>query len=310
MPVLLKETIDYLNLNKGQTVIDCTLGSGGHSKEILKKIGKQGKLVAIDYDKQNLDLFKDFLATKKIKNTELVFDNFKNIKKIIEKLGIKKTDAILADLGFASPQLDYISGLSFSKKGNLEKLDMRINNKENLKPAFEILNEASKEEIATILKDYGEEPKNLIIADKIVSTRKLKRITTSKELISIIEEVYQGKIYKHKINIATKVFMALRIAVNQEFENLKLLLTNSLHCLKKGGRIAIITFHSLEDRIVKKHFKFYSKKCICDEDQIICNCKQKPKLKLIIKKPIIPKIEEIKVNPRSRSAKLRVAEKI
>jgi 16S rRNA (cytosine1402-N4)-methyltransferase len=306
-PVLLKETIKFLNPEKGKIFVDCTLGSGGHAKAIAKKMKAGGRIIGLDIDKNNIEKF------KKQKKIEAVRANFKDIKKVLlekeKESGTKivgEVNGILVDLGFSSDQLERIPGLSFQKNGYL---DMRFSEESDL-TAADIINRFSKEEIATILKEYGEERKAELIAEKIIQQRKIAKIETVFQLKEIVHNCYPKNSKVKGIDVATKTFMALRIMVNEEMKNLDKFLENSLACLKKGGKIAIISFHSLEDRKVKNFFKRESKKCICDEDQIQCTCNHQKTLKIITKKPITPQEEEKKNNPRSRSAKLRVAEKI
>ena len=305
--VLLKEVIEFLNPKEGKIFVDCTLGGGGHARAMVAKMGDKGRVIGLDFDRNNIK------RLEKQKGIEAVWANFKDIKKVLHKKEtetstkiIGRVDGILADLGFSSDQLEKVPGLSFQKD---EYLDMRLDKSGNL-TAADILNKFTQKEIADILSKYGEERKSDLIAEKIVRQRKTKKIETTFQLLQIIQSCYPEKIKVRGINVATKTFMALRIAVNKELENLEQFLTEAIGCLKKGGKIVIISFHSLEDRIVKNFFKREAKKCICDEDQAQCICSHQPILKIITKKPIISSTEEIQANPRSRSAKLRVAEKI
>ncbi len=308
--VLLGEAIENLNLKEGSVVVDATLGSGGHSKEILKKIGNSGQLVAIDYDAKNIEKF------EKVKNAKLVNDNFANLGKILEELKIEKVDAILADLGISSDQLeDEKYGLSFQKEA---KLDMRIplrntnqyeytNKSLNAK---DIVNNYSESELTKIFRDYGEERFARHIARKIIEYRKVKTIETTTELACIISGAVPEKYRKGKIHPATRTFQALRIAVNKELENLEKFIPEAILSLNLGGRLAIISFHSLEDRMVKSIFRENARGCTCPKEFPQCVCGKEPRIRIITKKPIIPSAEEILANPRSRSAKLRVCEKI
>jgi len=305
--VLLKEVIEFLNPKEGKIFVDCTLGGGGHARAMVAKMGDKGRVIGLDFDRNNIK------RLEKQKGIEAVWANFKDIKKVLHKKEtetstkiIGRVDGILADLGFSSDQLEKVPGLSFQKD---EYLDMRLDKSGNL-TAADILNKFTQKEIADILSKYGEERKSDLIAEKIVRQRKTKKIETTFQLLQIIQSCYPEKIKVRGINVATKTFMALRIAVNKELENLEQFLTEAIGCLKKGGKIVIISFHSLEDRIVKNFFKREARKCICDEDQAQCTCNHQPILKIITKKPIISSTEEIQANPRSRSAKLRVAEKI
>ncbi len=306
-PVLLKEIMELLNPKEGEIFVDCTLGSGGHAKAIAAKLKKEGKIIGLDFDKDNIE------KLKKQKGIKAIQANFKDIKRILlqeEKATATKivgeVDGILADLGFSSDQLGKIPGLSFRQD---DFLDMRLD-KSNPLTAADILNRFSQAEITTILEQYGEERRATLIAKKIIQKRKFKKIETVFQLKEIIQSCYPGQEKIRGIDVATKTFMALRIAVNKEMENLDKFLPVAVDCLKKGGKIAIISFHSLEDRKVKNFFKRESSKCICDEDQLQCTCNHQPILKIITKKPIVPQKEEREENPRSRSAKLRIAEKI
>ncbi|HRY36371.1 MAG TPA: 16S rRNA (cytosine(1402)-N(4))-methyltransferase RsmH [Candidatus Magasanikbacteria bacterium] len=303
-PVLLNEVIENLNLKKGAKVIDCTLGDGGHSEAILEHIGLRGKLLGLDADPESILRAKRFLYRFE---DQIVFarENFSNLENIAKENDFVSVDAILFDLGWSSPQFAERSrGFSFDKD---EPLNMRYDNRcqvfgsENCVDASLIINEYSLEDLIWIFKNYGEEELSREIAEEILSERKIKRIATSRELTEVILKVYRKKLRTDKeipwiggIHPATKVFQALRIAVNNELEILKNTLPLAFELLNKGGRLAVISFHSLEDRIVKQFFQSlpYAKS------------------KIITKKPISASEEEIKINPRARSAKLRVIEKI
>jgi 16S rRNA (cytosine1402-N4)-methyltransferase len=309
--VLLKEAIEFLNLKPEMTVIDATLGGGGHSVEILKKIGINGKLIAIDQDQEAIEEFKRKVAKLKLnpkgENVVLVNDNFACLKEIAHSLKISKVDAIIADLGISSDQLDnYQRGFSFMVCG---PLDMRMDNKERL-TAFEVVNSYPEKELTKIFKVYGEEKFAKQIARSIADSRKIKIIETTSDLVSIIGVAVPEK-YKHeKTHFATRTFQALRIEVNQELKNLEKFLASAIELLPSGGRLAVISFHSGEDRIVKNIFKINARGCICPSNFPICRCGKERRLKIITKKPFVPDASEVKKNPRSRSAKLRVAEKI
>lgn len=299
--VLLGEAIDNLNLKEGAVVVDATLGSGGHSKEILKKIGESGKLIAIDYDAENIEKF------GKTENAILVNDNFANLEKILGELKIEKVDAILADLGISSDQLENEKyGLSFQKEA---KLDMRLDKKIEIS-AWDIINKYDQRDLEKIIKDFGEEKFAGNIAKKIIEYRKVKSIETTKELACVVGGAIPARFRKGKIHPATKTFQALRIAVNKELENLEKFIPEAILSLNLGGRLAIISFHSLEDRIVKNMFRKNAEGCICPKNFPQCVCGKKPRVRIISKKPIIPAAEEIAANSRSRSAKMRVCEKI
>jgi 16S rRNA (cytosine1402-N4)-methyltransferase len=306
-PVLLKEVMEGLNLKVGDTVVDATLGGGGHSRAILEKIGKKGKLIAIDWDAKALESFQKSLLVGQSKVVSLVQNNFAKLNNILGGLQIKKAAAILADLGFSSDQLeDENRGLSFQKDG---PLDMRLDPGNKL-PAWEIVNQYPAYDLEKIIRELGEERFAGKIARKIVERRKKKRILTTGELVDLIVETVPGKRFFQRIHPATKTFQALRIEVNQELANLKSFIPQAIDNLAPGGRLAIISFHSLEDRIVKNIFRENARGCICPKSFPECVCQREAKIKIITRKPIVPTEEEVSDNPRSRSAKLRVVEKV
>lgn len=286
-PVLLKEVLQIFNPKPNQNYIDCTIGEGGHSFAILEKIKPNGKILGIDLNEKVIEKVRVESQKLKVKNIILVEDNFRNLKKIVKDFFPYKIHGILLDLGLSSFLLKESGrGFSFLKD---EKLDMRYSLKQDL-TAEKIVNSYSLEKLEKIFKEYGEEKKAKKIALEIVKERKKKKIETTKQLVEIIERI---KKIRGKIHPATKIFQALRIEVNQELENLEEALPQALEILEKGGKLIIISFHSLEDRIVKKFLK-----------------ENKERLKILTKKPVRPSFEEIKINPSSRSAKLRAAEKI
>lgn len=308
--VLPKESIDSLNLKEGAIVVDATLGGGGHSRSILEKIGDRGKLVAIDLDKRAIENFRlmtdDFRPSRR-ENIFLINDNFANLGNILNSLGIEKVDAILADLGWSSDQMeDTHRGLSFLTNA---PLDMRLNQSQEL-TAKKVVNDYSQEKIEEIIRHYGEEKFSRQIARKVIDWRTKHPIDTTQDLVAIIAEAVPEK-YKHgKIHYATRTFQALRIEVNKELEKLEEFIPEAIDRLSPAGRLAIISFHSLEDRIVKNIFKDKAGGCVCPVDFPQCVCGRKPIVKIITKKPIIPREKEINENPRARSAKMRVAEKM
>jgi 16S rRNA (cytosine1402-N4)-methyltransferase len=307
-PVLLKESIEGLNLKEGSRAVDATLGGGGHSSEILKIIGGSGKLIAIDQDEVAVE---NFRKKNSASNVILIKDNFANLKDALAEAGSlaggEKVDAILADLGYSSMQLeDEQIGMSFLKEA---QLDMRLNRDGNL-TAKQVVNEYSQGEIARIIKKYGDDRFAKFIAKKIADYRKIKQIEMTTELVGIINSAIPEKFKHGKIHPATKTFQALRIEVNQELEVLEKFIPQAIEALDPGGRLVIISFHSLEDRIVKSIFREYAKGCICPKEFPICQCENLPKIKTINKKPIIPTSEEMEANPKSRSAKLRICEKL
>jgi 16S rRNA (cytosine1402-N4)-methyltransferase len=305
--VLLEESIKALNLKKGAVVIDATLGGGGHSWEMLKMIGKGGKLIAIDADAEAVERFREKLKKDGIKNAILIQDNFRNLGSILEKLKVEKVDAILADIGYSSDQLeDPKRGISFQLEGSL---DMRFDRDQKM-TAEKILNEYGRKELEEIVRDYGEEKFYKNIVRGILEYREHKRIERTKELVEIIENHVPVK-YRHgKISPATKTFQGVRIAVNCELDCLKQFLSVATGALAPHGRLSVISFHSLEDRIVKESFRENARGCICPQDFPVCLCGKLANLKILTKKPIMAGSKEVENNPRSRSAKLRVCEKI
>jgi len=305
--VMAEEVIHYLNPQLGDNFIDCTLGGGGHTLAILKRIGSQGKLLGIDLDQKAIQVTWELIKGYK-NQVILVKDNFKNLKKIANVYKFDKVDGILLDLGLSSGQLqDHQRGFSFLAEGSL---DMRFGQQTEL-TAEKVLNSYSQKELSEIFKNFGEESLAWQISKKIIEVRKQKLINSPNQLVEIITGIYKRHYRgKSKINPATKVFQALRIAVNEEIENLKQVLPQAASRLKSGGRLAVISFHSLEDRVVKEFFKQESRDCLCPPVLPVCRCDHKKSLKIITKKPIAPTDLEIAHNPRARSAKLRVAEKI
>ena len=305
LPVMLNECLDGLNINEQGVYVDGTLGGAGHSLEILKKIPK-GKLIAIDKDEEAIKVSEERL-NKISNNFVIVHDDFKNMSKILDDLNIKEVDGILLDLGVSSYQLDnYERGFSYIGDG---KLDMRMDKSQKLS-AFDVVNNYSQDDLARIIYEYGDERFSRKIAKSIVIERQNKPIETTQELVKIIEKCYPSKIKNKGGAVSKKTFQAIRIEVNGELNKLKESIENMISKLKKGGRICIITFHSLEDKIVKSVFKEKSTNCICPPEVPICVCHHKAEIKMINRKVITATEEEIQNNKRSHSAKLRVAEKI
>ena len=304
IPVLLKPTIELLNIAKGGIYVDGTIGGAGHSKEILKK-EKIGKLIGIDQDEEALAAAKKNLA--KYNNVIYVHDNFKNIDSILDDLDIDEVDGILVDIGVSSYQIDAPErGFSFRFDS---KLDMRMDKSKPFS-AYELVNEYSEEDLARVIKEYGEEKFAKSIARHIVKQRSIGNIETTKELENIILSSvprYRGQDGRSNVQ---RTFQAIRIEVNQELEVLKDFIDKAISKLKSGGRLAIISFHSLEDRIVKQKFKNLATGCVCPPDFPMCVCGHKPTVKLITKHPVEATDEELEQNPRSAPAKLRVIEKI
>jgi 16S rRNA (cytosine1402-N4)-methyltransferase len=302
VPVLLKESVDLLVTNKNGFYFDGTVGFGGHSKEILKRLEKSGKLVATDKD---LDAFSFCKEHFEGDNRFSIYNtNFSDIDTISKIEFIEKFDGIFVDLGVSSYQLDNIeSGFTFREEA---PLDLRMNKTEGI-PASELINKLSMEEIANILFRFGEEKKSRLIAKKIVEAREGKKIETTLQLKEIIEKLVPPNFLNKSLS---RVFQALRIYVNNELDELKMFLDKSIELLKKDGRIVVLTYHSLEDRIVKEKFKYESLACVCPPGLPICVCGKIQNLKLINTKALIPNEEEIKINRRARSAKLRAAQRV
>ena len=304
IPVLLEPTIELLDIKSNGIYVDGTLGGAGHSKEILKKT-KINRLIGIDQDEEALAAAKENL--KDFDNVTYVHDNFKNIDDILDELEIQEVDGILVDIGVSSYQIDAAErGFSFRFDA---KLDMRMDKSKSFS-AYELVNEYSEEELTRVIRDYGEEKFARSIARHIVKRRESDAISTTKELEDIVLKSvprYRGQDGKSNVQ---RTFQAIRIEVNQELEVLKVFIDKAVSKLKKGGRLAIISFHSLEDRIVKQKFKELATGCICPPDFPICVCGHKPIVKLVTKHPVDATNEELKRNPRSAPAKLRVIEKL
>lgn len=303
--VLLQEAIDLIAPKTGGIYVDATVGAGGHLKEIASRIGKAGVLIAMDKDERALETARKVLAGS---GTIFIHADFKNIAEAVQKAGYSKVDGIIADLGVSSMQLDEGErGFSFSRHA---KLDMRMDESQEL-TAYDVVNTYSEGELTDIFRKYGEEPKARKIAQKIVQERENGPFIWTDQLAEAVRGVMRTQgVRPKKIDPATKVFQALRIEVNKELTALLSALPQMVSLLKKGGRLVVISFHSLEDRIVKDYLREMSKDCICPPESPKCVCDAKAKVKVLTKKPITPKDEEIKANPRSRSAKMRAAEKI
>ena len=302
--VLLNECIENMNIKQNGIYVDGTLGGAGHSIEILKKLNNTGKLIGIDRDKDALKAAQSKLSS--FKNVEYVHGNHDDIKDILKKLDIEGVDGILLDLGVSSYQLDEASrGFSYM---NDAPLDMRMNKEDSL-TAFDVVNKYQKEELERIFRNYGEERFSKRIADAICEKRKEKEINTTLELVDIIKSAMPKASLKEKQHPAKRVFQAIRIEVNSELEPLKDTVIDSVMSLKKGGRLLIITFHSLEDKIVKHTYEELEGRCTCPSSFPVCVCNFRSYGKIITKKPIISNEEELEDNPRARSAKLRIFER-
>ena len=303
--VLLNECIEGLKIKEDGIYVDGTLGGGGHSSEILKELSDEGILIGIDQDKDALKAAGNRLQN--YKNTKFVHNNFYNIDSILNELEIDKIDGMLMDLGVSSYQLDTGDrGFSYMQDA---PLDMRMN-QDNLLSAYEIINNYDENEIYRIIRDYGEEKFAKRIARFIVENREKKSIETTLELVEIIKAAIPAKARREGPHPAKRTFQAIRIEVNSELSILNRAIEDGVNRLNKGGRMAIITFHSLEDRIVKNKFKELATACTCPKEFPICVCGGQAKVKIISRKAIEPSKEEVEVNPRSRSAKLRVIERL
>ncbi len=294
--VMLNEAVDIMEPQNGKIYVDCTLGGGGHSELILKKIQPDGRLISFDIDDEAIAHSKERL--KDYKNLTIVKSSYTNIKSELKKLGIEKiTGGVILDLGASYHQLTKAErGFSFSKDA---PLDMRFDMQAD-KTAYDVVNTYSEDELVKIFSEYGEERFSKRIAKKIVEYRANKKVQTTGELASIVVSAVPK--IKSSIHPATRVFQAIRIEVNNELKNVNFVLHDILDLLDKGGIISVISFHSLEDRIVKRFFKFESQRCRCND--MICKCPP-PRIELINKKPIMASEKEIRENPPSRSAKLR-----
>jgi 16S rRNA (cytosine1402-N4)-methyltransferase len=300
-PVLTREVIEGLNIAPGKHYIDCTLGLGGHAQSILASSYPGGRLLGIDADPEAALIARDNLYEYS-DNITIVNDNFTNLEEICREYGFTDVDGILFDLGISSLQLDTPErGFSFQSDA---ELDMRFSPDQVL-TAMDLVNILPEQKLAQLLEEYGEEHRARRIARSIVANRP---VNSTRKLAQIIEHVAKGE--RGHIHPATKTFLALRIVVNHELENLRSALEQSIKLLNKNGRLVVLSYHSLEDRIVKQFMKRESSACICPQETPVCVCGHVPTLNLITKKVVTPSIEEIKNNPRSRSAKLRVAEKV
>lgn len=303
--VLFEETLDALDIKDGGIYVDGTLGGGGHSSGILKR-GKNIRLIGIDRDCEAIEAAKGRLAEFG-ENVTVVNNNFSQIKQILADLEIEAVDGVVLDLGVSSYQLDNAErGFSYMHNA---RLDMRMN-KNDGKSAYDVVNGYTKEELTHIFYEYGEEKWSARVAEFIVEKRKQKPVETTLELVEIIKAAIPKKARVEGSHPAKRIFQAIRIEVNNELGILKDTVCDIVDVLKPGGRVAIITFHSLEDRIIKKTFSELATGCVCPKSFPICVCNKKTVVRIVSKKPILPTDEEEIENPRSKSAKLRIAEKL
>ena len=304
-PVLLDECIEALAIRPDGVYLDGTLGRAGHSREIVKRL-TTGRLICVDRDQAALDAAEARLADWMDKVT-LVHSNFDRVADILDELGLRGADGMLFDLGVSSPQLDDASrGFSYMADA---PLDMRMDRSEGL-TAADVVNTWPQEELRRILQQYGEERYAPSIAAAIVRRRQERPIATTGELVEVVKSGMPAKALKEKQHPAKRSFQAIRIAVNDELASVDRMLQGAVPRLNRRGRLAVITFHSLEDRIVKNALAQFARGCICPPDFPVCVCGRTPDVKLTPKKPILPSEREIEENPRARSAKLRVAEKL
>ncbi len=339
---MLKEAIEFLNPKPGGYFIDCTLGGGGYTMAIAERINENGKVLAIDLDEMAIKNFQFSIFNFQLKNIILANDNFRNLSKIVQESfkdkGVK-FDGVVFDLGLSSAQLqDRTRGFSFksdtplnmafghkrgtdpstssprpelgTKAGQARKNKARNYAEVELADTQSIVNEWTEGELRRILREYGEEKFAGRIARSIVKHRKKELIKTTGQLVKIIKRAVPAQYQHGPIHFATRAFQALRIATNQELRNLEEALSQAANLIKKGGRIVVISYHSLEDRIVKNFFKKENKGCVCPPRFPVCKCGHKATLKILMPKPLTPSEEETTANPRARSAKMRVAEKL
>ncbi len=304
-PVLLRETIEGLSIKPGGIYLDGTIGGGGHSYEIAKRLTEGGKLIGTDRDEEALEAAKIRLSEFSDRVT-IVHRNYGEFREVMEELGIEKLDGILLDLGVSSHQFDDMSrGFSYREDA---PLDMRMDRREKM-TAADIVNGYTEQELYRVIRDYGEEPFAKNIAKHIAVMREQEPVTTTFQLVECIKRAIPAKIREKGGHPAKRTFQALRIELNQELRVLENSLSEMVDALAPGGRIAIITFHSLEDRIVKNAFRTAENPCICPPDFPVCVCGRKSKGKVITRKPITAAAEELAENPRAHSAKLRIFER-
>lgn len=307
VPVLLDETISGMQVKPNGTYVDCTVGGGGHSLEIAKQLNQDGLLIGIDQDQEALTKAKDTLKEYGDR-IRLIHANFRNLADVLDSQGIGSVDGILMDIGVSSHQLDE-EERGFSYQGNAP-LDMRMDPTADIPTAADIVNNYDLDRLAQIIWDYGEENWAKRIAEFIVIERDIEPIDTTDRLVEVIKKAIPKKVRMEGKHPAKRTFQALRIEVNQELDALEEVLDSAIDRLKPGGRLLVITFHSLEDRITKNAFKEMAKGCKCPPDFPICVCGNKPKARIITRKPIVASKEELEQNRRAHSAKLRIAERI
>lgn len=303
--VLKEEAVDGLDIKKDGIYVDCTLGGAGHSLLIASRLDNNGLLIGIDQDDKALSIARERLKEVSPR-VQLIKSNFSYLKASLHNLQIDQVDGILFDLGVSSPQLDEAErGFSYNQDA---PLDMRMDQDAEL-TASTIVNEWPEEEIASIIWEYGEERFSRRIARAICEARKSRPIETTLELAELVKQAIPAATRRTGPHPAKRTFQAIRIAVNAELEVFSSALVDAIELLKPGGRVSVITFHSLEDRICKQTFQEYAKGCVCPRELPQCVCQNKPKVRIVTRKPILPSDRELEENPRARSAKLRIAEK-
>jgi 16S rRNA (cytosine1402-N4)-methyltransferase len=304
--VLREEAVDGLNIRPDGVYVDCTLGGAGHSSLIASRLGAGGRLIAIDQDDWALDNARERLAPY-IDKVTLVKSNFRRIRDVVGDLGLDGVDGVLFDLGVSSPQLDEGErGFSYNADA---PLDMRMDQDAPLS-AYDVVNEWDEEELARIIWEYGEEKFSRRIARQIVQRRKHAPVRTTGELVELIKEAIPAAARRSGPHPAKRTFQAIRIAVNDELDAFREAVVDAIGLLRPQGRVSVITFHSLEDRICKQVFQDFAKGCTCPPSFPVCTCGNQASVKIITRKPILPSEAELAANPRARSAKLRVAEKL
>jgi 16S rRNA (cytosine1402-N4)-methyltransferase len=304
--VMTEEVMSYLITRPEGIYVDATLGMGGHTKSILECTNSRSLVIGLDVDEEAISISRDILSKY---NGHVIYrnSNFSDIDKVLDSLDIREVDGIVADLGMSSYQIESSErGFSFMRE---EPLDMRMDPRLRF-TAYDLVNEMTMDEISRVLKMYGEEKWSRRIAKRIVETRKDSPIKTSAELARVVSLAIPKKFHPAKIHPATKTFQALRIAVNNELENIREFIGKAVYRLRIGGRLVVISFHSLEDRLVKTIFRKLSSPCVCPPGMPECGCGKKQVLKVLTRSPIIPGDEEILNNLRARSAKMRVGERV
>jgi len=303
VPVLLNETLTWLGCAAGATVVDCTVGLGGHARAILERIGRSGRLIAVDADAEALREARKALSRWK-ENIAFVHENFRNLGRILEKQGMGRVDGILFDLGMSSAQVgNAVRGFSFRKPG---PLDMRFDRRQSL-TAADIVNRYPERDIVKIIREFGEERSAARIGAAMVRRRAKSEMCSTEELAELVVEAVGGR--WGAIHPATKTFQALRIAVNREIESLREALPQAITALRPGGRLVVLSYHSLEDRVVKQTFRQFERGCVCPPSFPVCRCGHVSEVEVLTKKAIRPSQSEVEGNPRSRSARMRVCER-